>query len=729
MNSKFPTLRPFYYLDHFQEMLGVLETRHGRFLGDPEKMFIFNFRNLSRNAQALLVRMTNRSAKAFRISILSYEEIGSPAEAIAELIESGFLATPTPDHAPLILGTMKRGELLEIIKRSDPSAKNLSQLKKPDLLELACVHRNGLLSEESGEHVIPCRCETLDYLLFLYFGRLKRGMKSFALRDLGIVKTAKSDGNFEARFKNMNEAGVAYRCAVLSELVEESDRDGLLGLLPEISAWSPEGDPDIDERRDRVSARLGKSLERCGEVGAALKAYVSCGSHPARERRCRIHYSMGDVDAARELLDQIIDDPLSDDELLFAEDFQERKFGSRKVGRLTGILRNAPTILVDESFRDSAEKGAVDHFTAAGCIAFRTENLLWKTVVGLLFWDEFQSAPRQNEFDPRPTQWLDGTFTTVHEKAVFEKLVLIEEGQALPFIKKIILDHNGTANGMFQWKQYILAPVCCLFENGDPKAIAKTIRRIVSNPRASSSGYPDLMIFENGQLRFTEIKAEGDQIRRHQLLRIEELREDGFAVDVTCVNWHMDPQQEYVVIDIETTGGRAGNHRITEIGAVKIRGEETIAVFSTLVNPDRKIPGQITKLTGIDDAMVADAPSFGEIANDLKRFIGNSVFVAHSATFDFGFIRSEFVRIGERFRAPTICTVVAMRRYFPGLPSYSLGKLCKEFSIPLESHHRALCDATATAELLKLINRKRISEMQSQKKASLPVESEALDKK
>ncbi len=115
--------------------------------------------------------------------------------------------------------------------------------------------------------------------------------------------------------------------------------------------------------------------------------------------------------------------------------------------------------------------------------------------------------------------------------------------------------------------------------------------------------------------------------------------------------------------------------------------------------------------------MVADAPIFAEIADEFRTFVGDAVFVAHSAPFDYGFLRSEFARLGQNFRRPTLCTVVAMRKLYPGLPSYKLSRLCAEFSIPLETHHRALCDAEATAGLLKLVNFKRLGGTRSHEKA------------
>ncbi|MEI9903445.1 MAG: 3'-5' exonuclease [Asticcacaulis sp.] len=128
-----------------------------------------------------------------------------------------------------------------------------------------------------------------------------------------------------------------------------------------------------------------------------------------------------------------------------------------------------------------------------------------------------------------------------------------------------------------------------------------------------------------------------------------------------------------------------------------------------MINPERHIPAFITGLTGIDDAMVRDAPVFAGIAASLAEFLRGSVFVAHNVNFDYGFIASEFRRIDMPFRLPKLCTCASMRKYYPGLGAYGLGPLSREYGIRLDNHHRALDDARAAAELLKMINEKRLA--------------------
>lgn len=159
----------------------------------------------------------------------------------------------------------------------------------------------------------------------------------------------------------------------------------------------------------------------------------------------------------------------------------------------------------------------------------------------------------------------------------------------------------------------------------------------------------------------------------------------------------------YAVIDIETTGGNYRWGKITEIAIFIHDGKEVIEEFSSLINPQIAIPYFITKLTGISDEMVQNAPTFEEVAPTIARITDGHIFVAHNSQFDYSFIRHEFRLLGEEFERPTLCTVRASRRLLPHHASYSLGKLCSDLSIEVENRHRAGGDAAATVKLLEIL--------------------------
>ena len=154
----------------------------------------------------------------------------------------------------------------------------------------------------------------------------------------------------------------------------------------------------------------------------------------------------------------------------------------------------------------------------------------------------------------------------------------------------------------------------------------------------------------------------------------------------------------YTIIDIETTGR---SNKITEISIFKFDGQTVIEEFTSLVNPQTFIPDHITALTGIDDQMVATAPTFEAISQDVLDITEDTIFVAHNVNFDFNVIQKEFTHIGIEFSRKKLCTVRLSRSLLPGHKSYSLGKLCKDLSIDLVGRHRARGDAEATVILFQ----------------------------
>lgn len=159
----------------------------------------------------------------------------------------------------------------------------------------------------------------------------------------------------------------------------------------------------------------------------------------------------------------------------------------------------------------------------------------------------------------------------------------------------------------------------------------------------------------------------------------------------------------YVIVDVETTGGKTSDSKITEIALYKHDGQQIIDEFVSLVNPQMPIPPFIVNLTGINDKMVANAPTFPEIARKIVEFCQDSIFVAHNVGFDYGMIRSEYRRLGYDFRFPHLCTVKASRIVLPGHDSYSLGKIANALGIKVEGRHRAGGDALATVKLFEIL--------------------------
>jgi DNA polymerase III subunit epsilon len=160
-------------------------------------------------------------------------------------------------------------------------------------------------------------------------------------------------------------------------------------------------------------------------------------------------------------------------------------------------------------------------------------------------------------------------------------------------------------------------------------------------------------------------------------------------------------------VDLETTGTTAGEDRVTEVGIVRVDGMAQISEWSSLVNPECSIPPAIQALTGITNAMVAHAPTFAQIADEVAQRIGGCVFVAHNARFDYGFLKHEFGRLRRPFTAKVLCTVKLSRRLYPESGRHNLDTIIERHALQAEERHRALGDARVLWRFVQQLYREK----------------------
>ncbi len=170
-------------------------------------------------------------------------------------------------------------------------------------------------------------------------------------------------------------------------------------------------------------------------------------------------------------------------------------------------------------------------------------------------------------------------------------------------------------------------------------------------------------------------------------------------------------QQPLIFLDLETTGMRAAEERITEIGLVEVVDGEVVGSWSQLVNPGKNIPYFIQTLTGITDEMVEDAPTFAQLAPALFARLQDKILVAHNARFDYGFLKAEFERLDLAYLPRVLCTVKLSRKLFPEHRSHSLDSLIARHRLSCSARHRALGDAEVLWDFMQKIHAQLDSEL------------------
>lgn len=160
----------------------------------------------------------------------------------------------------------------------------------------------------------------------------------------------------------------------------------------------------------------------------------------------------------------------------------------------------------------------------------------------------------------------------------------------------------------------------------------------------------------------------------------------------------------FISFDLETTGFIAGVDQITEIAAVKFVDGEPLGIFSTLVNPQRSIPEEVQRVTGITPEMVVGKPTIDSLLDSFADFCGDDVVVAHNANFDFQFLQSDIQKFESKAPKGFVLDTLALsRKAIPGLMNYKLGTIVQHLKINTEVFHRAQHDATYCGHLFKNI--------------------------
>lgn len=162
--------------------------------------------------------------------------------------------------------------------------------------------------------------------------------------------------------------------------------------------------------------------------------------------------------------------------------------------------------------------------------------------------------------------------------------------------------------------------------------------------------------------------------------------------------------QTFCLIDTETTGISGKKHEIIDIAILKVCNGTIVDRYESLVKPKNPINGFIQNYTGISNQMVADAPSFAHIADEVENFLSDGIFVAHNAGFDHSFLKNEFARIGREFERPRLCTVKLSRHLYPEYPRHGLDAIIERFEIECKARHRAMGDTEVLWEFLQILN-------------------------
>ena len=543
-----------YYLDNFEALLRFVQEKSGNLMSQREKNFVRKFLELPEDARCLFVRLTNRKGNFFRLSKLSYAEIGDLLEATELLCCQKFFSRLSPRHSATfaeVLNIFPKSELLTILPKNE-LPKGYRSLKKPDLIACAVEHLNPRKIIHAIRQLEDIVCvgyqEQVAMLRFLYFGDIHSDMTQFVVRDLGIIKNELfNEDKLKAVYKTRQEAEDTFKMLRIYHDFRVL-RDEVVAPADQIYYWFQSRSLTRQQfcslalpTFDRLSLKIGKLLEQQSHPKFALGMYHQTEKPPARERRVRLLHKLGKKEEATELCQSIMANPQNAEEQFFAEDFFNRVAKKKRRKQATDVLYNSPSVTLPTEVKGSVELGVLEHYASQGYQGEFVENYLWRGFFGLLFWDiifDEDCEALHHPFQARPTDFYTPDFLKKRKSKLTQRLTVLDKPRRF---KKIIRHHYetklGISNPMVGWHESLLPLVEQCYKKLEAKQIGTILLEMAKDLKENSRGFPDLFVWNKNEYLFIEVKSPNDQLSAQQLYWLNFFQRQEVSAQVLRVKW------------------------------------------------------------------------------------------------------------------------------------------------------------------------------------------------
>jgi len=536
-NTAFPQdLPPKYYHDYFGYVLDFVRKMYGSVLNENEVKFLHSYSELSEDAQCLFIRFSNRSKSFFRVNSLSYPEITDIPAVLEELFEKDFIETLCDSHEDRFVEVMDlftKEQHLEFTKILKPDVMPAKSIRKPDLVRWLLYEYDfktlcAIIQETEPVVKVSYEGEVM-IMKFLFFGNRYADMTEFVVRDLGHVRFQSFDAeHLSIQFETRKDVDDTLMVSLMKETFDvlkhqnppEEIFDWFMNWQVGIAGnLSPKANVPYNLFILRVSAWL----ERKKMLSQALSIYQLTNDAPARERRVRLLYNLGEIEEALALCEEIAENPQNADERYFSLDFNEKINNKKKrtVKRTTQALKSAEAIDIPIMYRYQVELGAIHYYREQGYNAVFSENEPWRMLFGLLFWDiiyDTNVKAIHNPLQRVPSDFFLPDFYYKRSDQLLERMNLANTRQAIQdIVLKTYEEMFGTTNVLVSWYDGALDKVLTLISWLSPEQMHAVLLEIAYNLRENTRGFPDLLVWNETEYAFIEIKSPTDHLSSRQL--------------------------------------------------------------------------------------------------------------------------------------------------------------------------------------------------------------------
>ena len=545
-------LPPRYYLEYFEYLLGYMEQYYGEILSEEEKTFIHTYRALPQDAQCLAVRMANRRGEFFLLDSFRYEEIEDMLAARKTLAEAGLLVTPGTAQAPFfveLLSLFPKPFLYRMGKDLEVPVK--SSWRKGEIVEAlleGAPYSEALAYMETFHDVVMCTYGSVVYMFrFLFFGNTYEDLTQFVIRDIGYVRYEQTRSDFTPLFANRKEAEDKLKAQEAYEYFKYlRDTEEAETVVDWYQSWIRNHLGTLSEAAlapfDKLTLRLGQWLERQEWLDEALEVYEHTQTDPGPERRIRLLHKLGRTEEAVEQAEHLTQHAESAEARIFAGDFlRKHQTEGQWLRRTTAKLKEAEEITISADFIKQVELGTAHHYSQQGFATAHTENALWRSFFGLLFWEEIfddTAGAFHHPLQRMPSDLAGPGFLKPRRKALKAKMQLLYHREAfVAHVEGIFEAKQGTANAFTGWHPKTLDLVLEAHRLMEPAQWEAVLWEMARNPKVNSRGFPDLFLWKQADYLFVEVKSPNDHLGPQQWFWLEFFEQHGIAAKIVRVKW------------------------------------------------------------------------------------------------------------------------------------------------------------------------------------------------
>ncbi len=529
-----------YYLDYFRYVVDFIRQMYPTMLGAQED-FLRAFEALSEPAQCLYLRINGRKGWYFRPSKLAYQEIADMPGTVNELLDKDFVRlADTVDLPEMITPIFTKQELHDWLSERGIDPLPRKSAPRVEIAETVLEHYEIEHFQAFDQVIVQEQLAHMEIIKIMFFGNPYGDLNQFVVRDVGNVKMPHQKlDNFKPFFESRGQIEQQWQLLQwyrdFKLLVEEEVE------MATIWSWLEDKtkvfDTIFDTSRvisDKFLFRAGQYFEKQEALREATRLYSWSYRPEAYERKLRVLIKLKDGQATMDYAGWLASHGPNAKLKLLGKDYLKKNATGRVLRSTTEKINTAQVIEVAYSQETRIERLVLDHLEGLGYSGFFSENYIWRSLFGLVFWDQLyaEDAVIHQPLQRLPSDIYAGFYQTRKEELTAHLSKLRSRAALKNWVAQKFDKVEGEGNPFVSWHPDLKSNIDAFLRWMKPAQIKAVLLEMSKNPRENCTGFPDLFVYSKSEYYFYEVKSPNDHLSAQQLFWIDFFDEYGINVDI-----------------------------------------------------------------------------------------------------------------------------------------------------------------------------------------------------